>query len=94
LAWFEAGDRKVPIACTGVYCIPIVHPDTTELAWQCDIHGYFNDKLNITSISGTPLLEIQSGKGRLLASELWFESGNSDPIARRLLMNAIHSLFY
>jgi len=92
LAWFETGDRKLPIACTGVYRLPALHPDLIALAWQLDLHGYLNDKLDINTISGTPLLEIKSGKGRLLASELSLEAGLFDPIARRLLINAIQSL--
>jgi hypothetical protein len=47
---------------------------------------------DITKISGSPLVEIQSGKGRLLASELCFEAASEDPIARRILMNSIHHL--
>jgi hypothetical protein len=38
------------------------------------------------------LLEIRQGKGRLLASEMSLEAGANDPIARRLLMNALHFL--
>jgi beta-galactosidase len=92
LAWFETPGRQTPIACTGVYRIPSIHPDSTELAWQCDIHGYLNDKLDINTISGTPLLEIRAGAGRLLASELALEAGQTDPVARRLMVNAIQSL--
>ena len=92
LAWFESGGRQIPVACTGVYRVPSARSDTTALAWQCDIHGYLNDKLDINTISGTPLLEIQSGSGRLVASEMAFESGNYDPIARRLFINTIHAL--
>jgi beta-galactosidase len=92
LAWFERGDRRLPIACAGVFRIPSSRQDVVALAWQCDIHAYLKRTFEITAISGTPLLEIQSGKGRLLASEMCFESGKSDPIARRLLMNTIRYL--
>ena len=89
IAWFERGDRQLPIACTGVYQTAALHKGITILACQCDVHGYLNKTSDVAKISGTPLLEIQWGKGRLLASELCFESGESDPIARRLLYNAI-----
>ncbi|MDB6018224.1 MAG: glycosyl hydrolase family 2 [Pedosphaera sp.] len=89
LAWFERGDRHLPLACTGVFQIRSDRRDTVALAWQCDIHGYLKIPAEIMQISGSPLLEIQSGRGRLLASELCFESAKDDPIARRLLMNAI-----
>jgi beta-galactosidase len=92
LAWFERGDRHLPIACTGVFQIPSARRDTVALAWQCDIHGYLKKTSEITSISGTPLLEIQSGKGWLLASEMCFEASNDDPIARRLLENVVSYL--
>jgi len=92
LAWFEASGRQLPIACTGIYKLMAAHPDTTELAWQCDIHGYLNNRLDIASISGTPLLEIVSGQGRLIASEMALEAGQADPIARRVFSNIIHSL--
>lgn len=89
LAWFERGDRQLPLACTGVFRIPSARRDTVALAWQCDIHGYLKSPDEITRISGSPLLEIQSGQGRLMASEMCFESAQDDPIARRLLINVI-----
>jgi hypothetical protein len=92
LAWFEPGDRQLPLACTGVFQIPFARRDTVALAWQCDIHGYLKTPDEITRISGSPLVEIQSGQGRLLASELCFESAQHDPIARRLLLNSIRYL--
>jgi hypothetical protein len=92
LAWFERGSRKLPIACTGVYRISSAQKNTIALATQCNIHGYLRDTSDVTKISGTPLLEIQSGKGRILASELCLESGKNDPIAQRLLMNSLHYL--
>ncbi len=70
-----------------------VFSDTVALAWQCAIHGYLKTPDEITKISGSPLLEIQSGRGKLLASEFCFESTKrEDPIARRLLMNSIRYL--
>jgi hypothetical protein len=92
LAWFEREERRLPIACAGVYQIAASRQDTTALASQCDIHGYLQKPSDIEKFSGTPLLEIRSGKGLLLASEFCYEAGRSDPIARRLLRNAIHYL--
>jgi hypothetical protein len=92
IAWFERGKRRLPLACTGVFSIMPTHGDVTGLAWQCDLHGYLKKSFDITSISGSPLVEIQSGKGRLLASELYSEAAGADPIARRILMNSIHYL--
>jgi hypothetical protein len=39
--------------------------------------------------SGTPLVEIRAGKGMVIASELNFAASENDPIARRILANAI-----
>ena len=92
LAWFDRGGRRLPIACTGVYRIAASRKDTTALASQCDIHGYLQKPSDIEKYCGTPLLEIRVGKGILLASELCYESGQKDPIAGRLLRNAINYL--
>jgi beta-galactosidase len=92
LSWFERGGRNLPIACTGVYQISSARHDTIALAQQCDIHAYLKNTSEIAKISGTPLLEIQSGKGCLIASEMNLESGEADPISRRLLSNIINYL--
>jgi hypothetical protein len=89
MAWFDRGDRRLPLACTGVYQAVSGRDDTTALADQCDIHAYLKTTSEITRYTGNPLVEIQIGKGRLLASELNLESAKNDPIARRLLMNMI-----
>jgi hypothetical protein len=92
LAWFERGGRRVPIACTGVYQIAAAQNDIAALAWQCDIHGYLQSTADVTKISGSPLVDIHLGKGRVLASEMCFEAGRDDPIARRLFSNALAAL--
>jgi len=92
LAWFERGDRQLPLACTGVYQLTHPHQGAMPLADQLDIHAYLTRTPDVAKISGTPLLEIQLDKGRLIASELCFESGKNDPIAQRLLMNCLHYL--
>jgi hypothetical protein len=89
LAWFNQSTRDLPVACTGVYQMAEMHPGATALAWQCDLHGYLNNKLNINQVCGTPLVEIRVGKGRAVASEMSLEAGAEDPIARRLYMNVI-----
>jgi hypothetical protein len=91
LAWFERGGRRLPMACDGVYKIA-ERSDIIALASQCDIHAYLQKPSDIEKYTGTPLVEIRVGKGRLLASEFCFESGPSDPIARRLLSNVLHYL--
>ncbi len=92
IAWFQRDERQLPIACTGVFGIASVRTDVTGLAWQCDIHGYLKHPSEITNFSGSPFVEIRSGKGQLLASELYFEAAKSDPIARRILMNSLGHL--
>jgi hypothetical protein len=90
MAWFERGNQ-IPLACTGVYQLARTN-NATSLAWQCDLHGYLQSTSDIKKYSGTPLLEIRVGKGLLLANELCYETGPADPIARRLLRNAVEYL--
>jgi beta-galactosidase len=91
LAWFERGNRQLPIACSGVYQIK-ADEDTIALADQLDLHGYLQKASDLFTMGGTPLVELRLGKGRVLASEMNLESGQDDPIARRLLVNMISYL--
>jgi Glycosyl hydrolase 2 galactose-binding domain-like/Glycosyl hydrolases family 2/Glycosyl hydrolases family 2, TIM barrel domain len=92
MAWFDRGDRRLPIACSGVYQIVAGRQDTTALADQCDFHAYLKDPSEITRHSGTPLVEIRYGKGRLIASEMNFGSDKNDPVSRRILSNILDYL--
>ncbi len=92
IAWFGRGDRRLPIACSGVYQIADGQQTISALADQCDLHGYLTHPAEIQKFSGTPLVEIRVGKGRLIASELNFDSAINDPISRRLLSNIINNL--
>jgi len=92
IAWFDRGERRLPIACTGIYQIVQGRKDISALADQCDVHGYLSDTSQIQKYEGTPLVEMQIGKGRLFASELNFESATNDPISKRLLSNLIDCL--
>jgi len=92
LSWFNRGGRRLPVACTGVYHLASGRNDAMALAQQCDIHAYLKNTSEVTKFSGTPLVEIQAGKGRLIASEMNFESGQTDPVARRLLSNTVSYL--
>jgi hypothetical protein len=91
LAWFERGGGQLPVACTGVYQIN-ADENATALAGQLDIHAYLQETSDISAMGGTPLVELRLGKGRVLASEMNLESGQDDPIARRLLVNIISYL--
>jgi len=92
LAWFEPGGRGLPIACSGVYQIVADAEGVTPLADQCDIHAYLRRTSEITRYSGSPLVEIQMGKGSVVASEINFKAGKDDPIARRLFNNVVNYL--
>lgn len=91
LAWFETGGHQVPIACTGVYHFA-PDSDAVALASQLDIHGYLQRAASLSKFSGCPLVEIPMGKGRIVASEMCLESGETDPIAKQLLNNIVHYL--
>jgi hypothetical protein len=92
IAWFDRGGRNLPIACSGIYQIVHKPGEISALAGQCDAHGYLNDPTQVEKFAGSPLVEIQIGKGRLIASELNFESATNDPISKRLLSNIINYL--
>jgi hypothetical protein len=89
LAWFNQEGRYLPLACTGVYRVKTGSEGLTCLADQCDIHAYLQRTSEITRYSGSPLVEIRAGKGMVISSELNFAASESDPIARRILANAI-----
>lgn len=92
IAWFDRGGRQLPVACTGVYQLAGSRTDISTLADQCDLHGYLTSPSLVQKYSGAPLLEIRVGKGRLIASELNFDSAAVDPIAKRLLSNIVNDL--
>jgi len=92
LAWFDRGNRLTPIACSGVYQIAADHQDIFPLADQCDLHGYLTKPADVQKFSGSPLVEIHFGQGRLIASEMNFESSTTDPISMRLLSNILNYL--
>jgi hypothetical protein len=92
LAWFEMGPETLPYACAGDYQIQRSCPEVTALAWHLPIHGYLQKPEDVVGLSGSPLVEVQSGKGRLISSEMALESGGNDPVARRLLCNILSYL--
>jgi len=92
MAWFDRGDRRVPIACSGVYQIAENRQNISALADQCDFHGYLTNPAQIQKFAGVPLVQIHVGRGCLIASELNFDSATNDPISRRLLSNIINYL--
>lgn len=92
LAWFEMGPEPLPYACSGYYQIERSRPEVTALAWHLPIHGYLQKPEDVVDLSGSPLVEIQCGTGRLISSEMALESGSNDPIARRLLCNILSYL--
>lgn len=93
LAWWELGGGAIPQACRGSYQIDSSRNDIRSLADAIDFHGYLNSPADFVKVSGSPLLEIRMGKGRILASEMMLlEASPFDPIARRLFSNLILTL--
>jgi hypothetical protein len=92
LAWFELGTGRLPRACRGVYQIESRRADMAMLAEVVDIHGYLKTPADLAKYSGTPLAQLEMGKGRLIASEMMLFEAPQDPIAGRLLANLIHTL--
>ena len=92
LAWFELGGGRLPRACQGVYQIGPRRSDTNMLAEVVDIHGYLKTSADLAKYSGTPLVLLDVGKGRLIASEMMLFEAPQDPIAGRLLANLVKTL--
>jgi beta-galactosidase len=92
LAWFELGGGNVPRACRGVYQVETRRADTSMLAEVVDIHGYLKTPADLAKYSGTPLVQLSDGKGKVIASEMMLLEAPEDPIAGRLLSNLILSL--
>ena len=92
LAWFELGEGRIPKACRGVHQVVSQRTDTSMLAEVVDIHGYLKTPTDLAKYSGTPLLQLDAGKGRVIASEMMLFEAPQDPIAGRLLSNLINTL--
>ncbi|HEX4140040.1 MAG TPA: glycoside hydrolase family 2 TIM barrel-domain containing protein, partial [Candidatus Methylacidiphilales bacterium] len=93
MSWFELGEGHLPNACTGYYTINRGRDDVTALADHCDIHGYLKKKgPDLKAISGSPLVEIDLGKGAILSSEMDLEAAPNDPVAKRLVCNLLAEL--
>jgi len=92
LAWFEMGGGRVPRACRGVYQVESGRADASMLAEVVDIHGYLKTSEDLAKYRGTPLVQLNDGKGKVIASEMMLLEAPQDPIAGRLLSNLINTL--
>lgn len=93
LAWFaDEGSRDVPLASTAIFQIDRKNPNVRELAEEIQIHAYLNKPSDVLQYSGSPLLEIDDGKGRVIVSEMRLKAAKSDPVAQRLLTNLVSKL--
>lgn len=92
LAWFEMGEKRIPRACRGTYRLQPGRSDATILAEVVDIHGYLKTPEDLAAISGSPLIELRIGKGKILATEMILLDAAGDPIATRLLSNLLSAL--
>lgn len=88
-AWFEMGQGNIPYACSGTYTVDRTKPEVITLSTQCDLHTDQLQKRPYPQMGGAPLVEIQMGKGVLIASEMLLSTKDKDPIAGRLLSNMI-----
>jgi hypothetical protein len=93
LAWWELGGGAIPQVCRGSYQIDNGRSDVRAIADAIDFHGYLNGPADFAKISGSPLVEIRMGKGRIVASEMMLlEASQSDPIAKKLFGNLVQML--
>jgi hypothetical protein len=87
-AWFEMGHGQIPYACSGTYEVNRDQPGVDTLAGQCDFHSDIKPG-TFFKIAGAPIVEIHVSSGVVLASEMMYSARNADPIADRLLGNAL-----
>jgi len=93
LAWWQQEGREKPRACQRSFRLKNLD-ETTELCTYLRPHTDLgeNKQQYFHEMSGTPLLEIREGKGRIIASEMETNMGVKDPVAAKLLINMIHEL--
>ena len=87
-SWFEMGPKNLPRACTGTWQVDRSQTTVSTLATQCDLHSELKPE-TFFKIAGSPLIELRFGKGVILASEFLYSAKDQDPVAARLLSNAI-----
>lgn len=93
ICWFaDEGSRDVPTAATGVFQINRENKNVKELAENMLIHAYLSKPADVLRYSGAPLVEINLGSGKIIASEMRFNAAKSDPIAQKILTNIISYL--
>lgn len=93
LAWWQQKENQLPRACRRSYRLKNAKNTmslSTYLRPHTDLGSNKQDYLY--EMSGTPLLEIKEGKGRMIASEMETNMGNQDPIAAKLLINLLQDL--
>jgi len=87
-SWFEMGDRQLPYASSGTFMLNRENPAVTQLALECELHPDIKEG-TYPRYAGAPIVEIRSGKGAVIASEMMFSAKDKDPIAGRLLANML-----
>ncbi|BDD11050.1 beta-galactosidase [Fulvitalea axinellae] len=92
LSWWRAEGRDIPIACRRSYTFKKKN-GVTEFATYLRPHVYLgNPQEQLKDMSGSPLVEIKVGLGRVVASEMELNSADKDPVAAKLLVNLIKNL--
>lgn len=92
LSWWQADGRETPLACRRSFRLKH-HNGIQQLATYLRPHVYLgNPAEQLPEMSGSPLLEINIGKGKIIASEMMLNASTKDPIAAKLLSNLISYL--
>ncbi len=92
LAWWEIDSNTRPRTCRRSFRFR-KDIGQTELCIYLRPHVYIGNPVEeLPMMSGSPLIELNVGKGKLIASEMELNTGNKNPIAARLLKNIIEYL--
>ncbi len=92
LSWWNVQPGTTPLACRRSFRLERIER-VHALATYLQVHWYLsNPQKQVDELGGSPLFEAAVGKGRLLVCEMMVEAAPRDPIAARLLVNAIACL--
>ncbi|NPE31861.1 hypothetical protein HNV12_28665 [Methanococcoides sp. SA1] len=92
LSWWEIDESTRPRACRRSFRFHRSIGET-KLCTYLRPHVYIgNPEEELPTMSGSPLIELTVGKGKIIASEMELNVGDKNPVAARLLKNIIEYL--
>ena len=89
LSWWNVEPGKIPYACRRSFRLKDC-ANVEALATYLRPHWYMsNPPAQLPGMSGSPLFEVELGKGRIVVCEMEVTAATRDPLAGRLPRNLI-----